>query len=155
MEVAGALGQGPGGRTSEGPAGTAGKSADLASEATSKITSPATLQGLGRAHVGLSARALPSWVQKVMAISGPAWQRDAAPQCPQRAGARGQPKQGPATGCAASTWGRGPAGGPHAVPFQKAHWHHQHVRVTLVSLGSSGPSRPQIPVLGPWPHKEP
>lgn len=31
MEVARALGQGPGGRTSEGPAGTAGKTADLAS----------------------------------------------------------------------------------------------------------------------------
>lgn len=53
MEGGRGPGQGPGGRTSEGPAGTAGKSADLASEATSKITSPATLQGLGRAHVGL------------------------------------------------------------------------------------------------------
>lgn len=89
-------------------------------EATSKITSPAALQGLSQAHVGLSARALPSWVQKVMAISGLGWQRDAAPQYPQRAGARGAAEAGPSHRMRCLYLGRGSCRGTPRCPLPKS-----------------------------------
>lgn len=54
-EVARATGQGPGGRTSEEPAGAAGKSYDPASGGHVQNNRPAALRGRGRAHVGLAA----------------------------------------------------------------------------------------------------
>lgn len=89
-------------------------------EAMSKITSPAALQGLSRAHVGLSARALPSWVQKVIAISGPAWQRDTAPQCPQRASARGAAEAGPSPVTRGLYLGWGSCRGTPHCPLSKS-----------------------------------
>lgn len=89
MEVARAAGQGPGGPTSEGPAGAAGKSSDLALGGRVQNNQPhhsvRTRPGARRPFL---ARALPNWLQKVTAISGSAWQQDAAPRRPQRASAR-------------------------------------------------------------------
>lgn len=88
-EVARATGQGPGGPTSEGPAGAAGKSSDPALGGHVQNNWPHHPVRTQRAHVGLSAGVLPSRLQKVTAISGTAWQQDAAPRRPQRASARG------------------------------------------------------------------
>lgn len=112
-DVAGAraAGRGPGGRTSEEPAGGAGKRSDLAAEATSKITARRPAGTAGQRLRQAARRA-----QKGTAISGLAWQRDADPPPPPSAPKEPVPRRplrpGEA-GCPRDT-AQGPAAPPEA-----------------------------------------
>lgn len=158
LEVARAAGQGPGGPTSAEPAGAAGKSSDLAAEATAEITARRPARPGQRARLGPAAKR----ARKVTAISGLVWQRDADPpaQCPQRASAKGRLRPREAGRCPQDTQHGGhshpgcpgPAGGPHGCPLLLD----PHPLKKRVGTGQARDSLwrrpslcPQHP-LGPW-----
>lgn len=88
-------------------------------EATSKITSPTALQGPSRAHVRLSSLGAAKLGAEGHGYfwAGLAGRRGppAPPKSQRKRGNRGPSRPVTATGHAASTWRRGPAGGPHAA----------------------------------------